>query len=86
MTVAIINFSEINNNPIRVMSAEYWVNIKNGKFPFSKINNEYVCSHTKNLNKAIYMSESEAIELNIAIQELDKSKELVENLKKKFKL
>jgi hypothetical protein len=93
MKTAIISFSEISKHPTHVLSAKYWVNIKNGKLPFSKVKIEkpkevegeveykYVCSHTKNLNEALYLTEKEAEELNIAEAELKKAQELVAKLK-----
>ena len=81
MKIAIVTIGEITKHPTMVMSAEYWVNIKAGLLPFSEVGGKYVCSHTKNLNKAIYLTEAKANELNIAIGELKKAKELVEQLK-----
>ena len=86
MKIAIVNSSEILNHPTQVMSAEYWVNIKAGKLPFTLVDGEYISSTTKNLNKAFYMTEEEAKELNIAYAELRKATELVKQLKEKHKL
>lgn len=97
MKPIIVKFSEISKHPTHVLSAKYWVNIKNGKLPFSKVKIEkakdadddkkqeaeykYVCSHTKNLNEALYLTEKEAEEINVAEAELKKAQELVAKLK-----
>lgn len=79
-----VKFSEIASHPTNVMSAQYWVNIKEGKLPFIKtFDGSYRCSHTKELNKAIYMTEEEVCELNLSIVEYRKAKQLVEDLLKK---
>jgi hypothetical protein len=81
-----VSIKEISAHPTNVMSAEYWVNIKAGKLPFIKsMDGSYQCSHTTDLNKAIYMTEEEACELNLTIAELQKAKDLVVKLMKKYK-
>lgn len=82
MKTTILKFSDIAKHPTNVLSAEYWVSIKQGKLPFSRNDDgEYVCSHTKNLTTAIYLTEQQAKDLNIAIVELKKAQQLVELLK-----
>ena len=83
MTHVIIKSSDIFNHPQAVMSAEYWVNIKKGRLPFIKdVNGSYVCSHTKDLNKAVYMTTEQASTVNVALVELKKAQELVKTLLK----
>lgn len=84
MRYTTVSFSEIASHPTNVMSAQYWVNIKEGKLPFIKtFDGSYRCSETTELSKAIYMTEEDACELNLSIAEYRKAKQLVEELLKK---
>lgn len=81
-----VKLSEIASHPTNVMSAQYWVNVKEGKLPFIKtMDGSYRASETTELNKAIYMTEEDACELNLSIAEYRKAKDLVEKLLKKHK-
>ena len=84
MKHTVVKFSEIASHPTNVMSACYWVNIKEGKLPFIKtMDGSYRCSESTELNKAIYMTEEDACELNLSIAEYHKAKQLVTELLKK---
>jgi argininosuccinate lyase len=86
MKSTIVKFSEIAEHPTHVMSARYWVNIKEGKLPFVKdTDGQFICAHTKQLKDAVYMTEEEAAEINVALTELKKAQQLVNDLLKPLK-
>lgn len=88
MKIAIVSSKDIFNHPTMVMSATYWVNIKDGKLPFQKDRRgKYTCvSHTSKLNTATYLSEQEANELNVGIHEINKAKVKLKLIQRKLKL
>ncbi len=89
MKAFVINSKTIFD-PTHVLSAEYWGNIIEGKLPFQKGNGlggRYTSiSHTKELEKATYLTIDEARQLNIALTELVKAQKLVDKVKRKLNL
>lgn len=81
-----IKLSDIIGHPTLVLSAQYWIAMQEGKLPFIKQEDgSYICSHVKDLSNAIYMTEEQAIELNLTIAEYQKAKDLIEQLLKEYK-
>ena len=80
-----VKLSDIMSHPTGVLSAQYWIALQEGKLPFIKQEDgSYICSHVKDLANAIYMTEEQAIELNLTIAEYQKAKALVKTLLDKY--
>lgn len=88
MKIAIVSFKNIAEHPTHVMSADYWVNIQQGKLPFNKGENGRYSSisHTKDLNNATWLFLDEARELNIAIAQVKKAEAMLSKVKAKLNL
>ena len=88
MKIAIVSFKSILDHPTHVLSADYWVNIQEGKLPFNKGDNGRYSSisHTKDLNTATWLFLHEARELNIAIGQVKKAEAMLSKVKAKLNL